>query len=85
MTKLIQGPHKLGYFDAKFLFLVCIPKAKMTNEKNWNTSHNLNFGGIHKHNQKKTMPQKPQIITYCPSMIDINNSIFIDYHKILSY
>ncbi len=39
--------------------------------------NNLNFEGIHKHNQKKIMPPKPQIISYCPS-------IFIDYHKMLS-
>jgi hypothetical protein len=27
-------------------------------------ANNLNFGGIHKHNQKKIMPPKGQIISY---------------------
>jgi len=40
MTKLVQGPYKLGYFYTKFLFLVTYPKAKMSNEKNWNMSQN---------------------------------------------
>ncbi len=60
------------------------PKWPMRNIGTRLKTNNLNFGDIHKHNQKKIMPPKPQIISYCPSMIDINNSIFIDYHKMLS-
>jgi hypothetical protein len=28
MTKLVQGPHKLGYFYTKFLLLLMYPKAQ---------------------------------------------------------
>jgi hypothetical protein len=87
MTKLVQGPHKLGYFVRKvsvFGHVSQRPKLPMRKIGTRLKINNLNFGRIHKHNQKKIMPPTPQIISYCPSMIDINDSKFIDYHKMLS-
>jgi hypothetical protein len=66
MTKLIQGPHKLGHFCTKFLFLVMYPKGQngqWIKMEHLSKTNNLNFGGIHKHNQKNIMPPKPQIIS----------------------
>jgi hypothetical protein len=41
---------------------------------------NSNFG----HDPKKMTHSKTQIISYRPSMANINITILIDYHKILS-
>jgi hypothetical protein len=67
MTKLVQGPYKMGHFHTKSLFLDMYPKGQ--NDQWIKMEHvlktnNLNFGGIQKHNPKKIMPLKPQIISY---------------------
>ncbi len=46
---------------------------------------NSNLGHIHGHKPKKmTQYSKTQIISYHPSMTNINTTRLIDYHKILS-
>lgn len=46
---------------------------------------NFHFGHDDIHNQEKTTCPKIQIISYHPSMIDINIIRVIDYHEILPY
>jgi hypothetical protein len=57
----------------------------MSDEKNGTHSEvdNLNFGHVDIRNQEKTISPKIQIISYHPSMIDINIIRVIDYHEIL--
>ncbi len=45
---------------------------------------NSNLGHIHGHNPKKMTHSKTQIISYRPSMTNINTNRLIDYRKILS-
>jgi hypothetical protein len=47
-------------------------------------TNNSNLGHIHGHNLKKMTHSKTQIISYRPSMTNINTTRLIDYHKILS-
>ncbi len=44
---------------------------------------NLNFGHVDIHNLEKRTCPKIQIISYHPSMIDINIIRVTDYHEIL--
>jgi len=47
-------------------------------------TNNLKFRGIHKHNQKKIIPPKPQIISYCPSIIDIKHFYILNIFLAIS-